>query len=174
MSTLSLPPPDSLTLPRHLGVALAGAAAFGVAAGLGHGPAAMLRGAWMAPSLFAGSALLATPPLYLVGAWAGSRATAEDVCVDVASVLSDAGVVLLGLAAPTAFFSVTLRTPTAWVLLAAAVATVGATAVRALARRTLSEERARSGAAAFVWTALALALGLRMAFALAHHLPPAR
>lgn len=163
-TTLSLP---EAAVPRSLAFGLAGAAAFGAAAGLGHGAAAMLRGAWMAPALFVGGALLATPPLYLASAYGGSRATAEEIVSEVSSVLGDTGVVLLGMAAPAAFFSATLHTASAWALLAVTVVSVGATAVRAVSKRTL----AHGLAAASLWTLFAFALGVRLALALSHQLP---
>lgn len=173
MSTATVPSLES-SAARALAAGLAGSAAFGLAAGLGHGPLAMLRGAWIAPLLFAGGAALSTPPLYLASTCAGSRASAESVVSDVASVLGDAGVVLLGLAAPAAFFSATLRTSNGWALLMAAVVAVGATAVRAVARRAFSDDAPRAGAASLLWTGFAFALGLRLIVALSHHLPVSR
>ena len=164
IATLSLP---EAAVPRSLALGLAGAVAFGAAVGLGHGAGALLRGAWMSPALFLGGALLATPPLYLASSYSGSRASAEEVVAAVADVLGRTGVVLLGLAAPAAFFSATLRTPTAWALLVALVVAVGATAVRAVSRRTLTH----AAAAAWLWSAFALALGVRLLLALAPHTP---
>lgn len=161
---------DDLAAPastaRQLGFALLGATTFGVAAGLGHGPLAMLRGAWTSPALFLGGAALATPPLYLISTWAGERNTAEETIARVTAVMGSAGVVLLGLSAPTAFFSVTLRTHTSWALLMGATVIVGATAVRAVARRTLTE----LSAASLLWTAFACAIGIRLLSALTHQL----
>ncbi len=162
--TITAPTFSEAAAPRSLALGLAGAAAFGAAAGLGHGAAAMLRGAWMSPALFVGGALLATPPLYLAGTWSSARAPAEELVSHVASVVGAAGVVLLGLAAPAAYFSATLRTPSAWALLVVTAVVVGATAVRALARRTLSH-----GTAAALWTLFAFALGVRLVLALSHH-----
>lgn len=168
MTVILTPPPPSVSIPRELALGVAGAAAFGIAAALGHGAVAMLRGAWMAPVLFAGSCLLATPPLYLASTWSNADTSAERLLADVASVLGRAGLVLLGLAAPAAFFSATLRTRSAWALLVVVVLAVGITAVRAVARRTLD---GRGPTVVIGWTALAVALGARMLFALAHHLP---
>ena len=166
-STAELHPPIEVPVPRSLALGLAGAVAFGAAAGIGHGAAAMLRGAWMSPALFVGGALLATPPLYLASSWSGSRASAEELVASVADTLGRTGVILLGLAAPAAYFSATLRTPTAWALLLGAAVTVGAAAVRAVSARTLSD----GPAAAWAWSAFAVALGVRLLAALAHHLP---
>ena len=166
MSSTALSLPEA-TVPRSLALGLAGSAAFGAAAGLGHGAAAMLRGAWMGPALFVGSALLATPPLYLASAYAGARATAEEIVAEVSSVLGDTGVVLLGLSAPAAFFSATLHTGSAWGLLFVTVVSVGFTAVRAVSKRALAQHLA----AASLWTLFALALGVRLALALSHQLP---
>jgi hypothetical protein len=163
MSVLSIPSPE-VSVPRSLGLGLAGAATFGLAAALGHGASAMFHGLWMAPALFVGSALLATPPLYLIGVWSGQRVPAERVAQNVASALGAAGLVLLGLAAPAAFFSATLHTTSAWVLLLGAVIAVGVTAVRVVARKTF----ALPSVAATGWTLLALALGARTLFALSH------
>jgi len=163
-STLSLP---EAAVPRSLALGLAGSAAFGAAAGLGHGAAAMLRGAWMDPALFVGGALLATPPLYLASAYAGSRSTAEEIVAEVSSVLGDTGVVLLGLSAPAAFFSATLHTGSAWGLLSVTVVAIGFAAVRAVSKRALAHRLT----AATLWTLFALALGVRLALALSHQLP---
>lgn len=163
MTALSTPSP-AVSVPRSLGLGLAGSAAFGLAAALGHGAHAMLQGLWMAPALFVGSALLATPPLYLFGVWSGQRVPAERVARHVGEALGGAGVVLLGLSAPAAYFSATLRTGSAWVLLVGAVVLVGVVAVRAVARKTFpSPTFASTG-----WTLLALALGARTLLALAH------
>ncbi len=167
MTALTPSRPDTALLER-LGMGLLGAAAFGAAAGLGHGAAATLRGLWMSPALFVGGALLATPPLYLASTHAGLRSSAEELVAEVASTLGDTGVALLGLAAPAAYFSVTLRTHSAWALLVAMVAVVGVSAVRALSRRTLSW-----GLAAILWTLFAVAVGVRLVVALAHQLPVA-
>lgn len=161
--------PLSLTegsVARSVGVGLLGAAAFGAAVGLGHGAAALLRGLWMAPCLFVGGALLATPPLYLASIYAGLRSSAEDLLTDVSATLGDTGVALLGLAAPAAFFSVTLRTHSALPLLVVITAVVGVSAVRALARRTLAPSV--SGA---LWTLFAVAIGVRLVIALTQQLP---
>ncbi|MDB4932887.1 MAG: hypothetical protein JWM10_5371 [Myxococcaceae bacterium] len=168
MTADTLPSPH-FAAPRGLALGLAGAVAFGAAAGLGHGAAALARGAWMSPALFVGGALLAAPPLYLAASYSGSRASAEEVIAEVADVLGRAGVVLLGLAAPAAFFSATLRTPTAWALLVGLAVVVGAVAVRAVARRTLSH----ATTAAWLWTFFSLALGVRLLLALARHTPVA-
>lgn len=165
-TTASLPPPEA-AVPRRLLLGLAGAAAFGAAAGLGHGVAATLRGAWMAPALFVGGALLATPPLYLASMHSGQRVSAERLVAEVSEVVGSVGVVLLGLSAPAAFFSSTLRTPSAAVLLAGCAALVGTGAVRAVSRRAFE----RLSVASSLWTAFALALGLRLSLALYHQLP---
>lgn len=166
MTTSIATPPVEAALPRSLGLALVGTAAFGAAAGLGHGASATLRGLWMAPALFVGGALLAAPPLYLASTRAGLRSTAEALVADIAETLGDTGLALLGLAAPAAFFSVTLHTQSAWVLLAVIVGAVGLTAVRSLARRTLMR-----GVVGALWTVFALALGVRLVLALSHQLP---
>jgi hypothetical protein len=163
MSVLSVPSHE-VSVPRSLGLGLAGAATFGLAAALGHGARAMFHGLWMAPALFVGSALLATPPLYLVGVWSGQRVPAETVARNVAAALAGAGLVLLGLAAPAAFFSATLHTNSAWFLLLGSVVLVGVTAVRAVARKTFTG----TSLASTGWTLLALALGARTLLALSH------
>ncbi|MFO0603605.1 MAG: hypothetical protein U0324_10550 [Polyangiales bacterium] len=163
MTALSTPF-AAASIPRSLALGLAGSAAFGLAAAVGHGARAMLHGLWMAPALFVGSALLATPPLYLVGVWSGQRLPAERVARHVADSLGGVGTVLLGLAAPAAYFSATLRTGSAWFLLAGAVVLVGVAAVRAVARNAFP----RPSPAAVGWTLLALALGARTLLALAH------
>jgi len=166
-ASIDPPPAADLPLPRSLALGLLGAVAFGASAGLGHGASAILRGAWMSPALFVGGALASLPPLYLASSWSGSRAPADELVSGVADVLGRTGLILLGLSAPAAFFSATLRTPSAWALLFAAAVTVGAAAVRAVSVRTLSD----ATAAAWIWSAFAVALGVRLLVALAHHLP---
>jgi hypothetical protein len=157
------PEPNTL---RALALGVAGASTFGLAVAVGHGPLAMLHGAWMAPVLFAGGALLATPPLYLAVTHVGAQTPAERVFRDVARVLGETGTVLLGLAAPAAYFSATLRTATAYGLLAATLAVVGFVAVRVVARRFF----AHTTGASLAWTVLAVALGLRLMTTLGHQL----
>jgi hypothetical protein len=156
---------NSATLPfspsnvsRNLALGAVGSAAFGSAAGLGHGAFYTLRGAWMAPCLFVGGALLAVPPLYLASTWAASERSAEEVLGDVSAVLHKAGVMLLGLAAPAAFFSATLRTHTAWALLCVSCVSVGAASVVALSRRTFKTPSMQS----VLWILFAYAIGIRL------------
>lgn len=162
--TLTLAAPDR---GRALGMALLGSAAFGVAAGLGHGALATLHGAWASPALFVGGAALATPPLYLFCARSGARLSAEELVDHVTAVLGTTGTALLGLAAPVAFFSATLRSPSAFPLLLCASLAIGAVAVHALARRTLSHSVLNLA----LWAAFALALGGRLVAAIVPHLP---
>jgi hypothetical protein len=167
MPLLESAPLDDGTTARQLALALLGAATYGAAAGLGHGPAAILRGAWMAPLYFVGGALLATPPLYLASLQTGERRSAEMLVREVGAVLGAVGMVLLGLSAPAAYFSATLRTSGATTLLVLSGLAVGAIAVASLARRVFSEV----SAAASLWTVFALALGLRLTVTLSAQLP---
>lgn len=159
---MSHDPSAEAAAPRRLLLALAGSAAFGAAAGFGHGVAATLRGAWMSPALFLGGALLVTPPLYLASMYATERTSAERLLGAVSSVLGAVGVALLGLAAPAAFFSATLRTPSAVVLLAGVALAVGFVGVRAVSQRVFVE----LSAAAALWNVFALAIGLRLSVSL--------
>lgn len=160
-------PSAEAAVPRRLLLALAGSAAFGAAAGLGHGFAATLRGAWMSPALFVGGALLAAPPLYLASMYARERATAERLVTEVASVLGAVGAVLLGLSAPAAFFSATLRTPSAALLLVGCALAVGTAAVHAVSRRAFAGITVASS----LWSLSALCLGARLSITLYHQLP---
>lgn len=164
---MNAPSPAEAAVPRRLLLALAGSAAFGAAAGLGHGVAATVRGAWMSPALFIGGALLAAPPLYLASMYATERATAERLVSEVSSVLGAVGVVLLGLSAPAAYFSATLRTPSAALLLVGCALTVGTAAVYALSRRAFAGLTAASA----LWAVSALCLGARLAVTLYRQLP---
>lgn len=165
-ASASLPPPDG-AVARELLLGVLGSALFGAAAGLGHGVAATLRGAWMSPALFVGGALLVTPPLYLASMYSEERSSAEKLIAEVSAVLGSVGVALLGLSAPAAFFSATLRTPSAAILLAGCALVVGVLAVRAVSNRAF----ARLTVASSLWNVFALALGLRLTVALSHHLP---
>lgn len=150
-------------LGRDLALGLLGSAAFGGAAALGHGPWTVVRGAWMAPALFVGGALLAAPPLYMFGALAGSRQRALVVAARCARSLAAVATVLLGLTAPAAFLSVTMSTQTAPMLLLLSCATLGLAGVFAITRETLTIERKdKVRTAAFLWTLFAIALGLRL------------
>lgn len=148
---------------RDLALGLLGSAAFGGAAALGHGPWAVARGAWMAPALFVGGALLAAPPLYMFGALAGSHQSALAVLSRSTRALADVATALLGLAAPAAFLSVTLTTGTAPLLLTLCCIVAGAAGVIVVTRETLRvERREKVRAAAHLWALFALALGLRL------------
>ena len=154
-------------LPKLLASALC-ASAFGAAACLGHGLPQVLRGAWMAPALFVGGALLAAPPLYLMTSIAGGKLTAGDVLRNSVDALSRVSMVLLGLAAPAAFFSVTLGTWVAPALLLAVVGLMGAAGVLTVltqALRTETEDRVRL--AGLAWTGFAMLVGARLMGAIA-------
>jgi hypothetical protein len=157
-------------LARSVGTSAAAASVFGAAAGLGSGWGAMLRGAWSAPALFVGGAALAIPPLYVAHSLGGANSTPRQI-VDAASVaLRRVTTVLLGLAAPAAYFAVTLRDRLSIVLLAAVVLGMGVTGVALLGRSTAPvgappfASLARAG-----WYLFALALGARLMVSLAHH-----
>ncbi len=76
---------------------------------------------------------------------------------------------LLGLAAPAAFFSVTLRTSKASLLLVAIVAVLGGVGVlTTLTRALASESSDRVRIAATVWMALAVLIGARLMGTLGH------
>jgi hypothetical protein len=117
----------------------------------------------MAPALFVGGALLATPPLYLFRALAGGRQSAAATAARCARTLAAVGTALLGLAAPAAYLSVTLTTRTGPLLLVVSCAAVGCAAISAITRETLQGER-RDGprAATILWTVFAVLLGLRL------------
>jgi hypothetical protein len=148
---------------RDVALGALGCATFGAAAALGHGVRAMGLGALSAPALFVGGALLAAPPLYLLLALGGGRATAAEVTAALGASLRQVTTVLWGLAAPAAYFSVTLRTNKSLALLVAVAAVVGGAAVLATARR-LSRAEPKQGArlAALAWCAVAVLLGLRL------------
>ncbi|MEI8258165.1 MAG: hypothetical protein WCJ30_21010, partial [Deltaproteobacteria bacterium] len=95
------------------------------------------------------------------------RTTPGDVLTDSSRVLAAVGTALLGLAAPAAFFSATLRTATGAVLLVIAVVSLGLVGISALASARLRVEdgyAARSGTVA--WFVFAVALGARLMIAL--------
>lgn len=148
---------------RDLALAVASAAVFGAAAGTGHGALAVFHGAWSAPALFAGGATLATPPLYLATALGGGRLSAHELAASAARSLAAASTVLLGLAAPAAFFSATLRTSSAAPLVVSVAAVVGAGGVLALAHHaTVRATRAPAVAATLAWAGFAVLLGVRL------------
>ncbi len=158
-------------LGRQLAVGALGAAAFGVAAATGHGALAMTRAVWMGPALFVGGAALATPPLYLFGALAGSRLPAVGAADRCGRALAAVGTALLGLAPAAAFVSTTMRTFTAPLLLVVTCAVAGGAGVAAVTTETMRSDR-RPGVhlAALLWTGFALALGVRLIVALSHRL----
>lgn len=161
------PAPTPALLP--LGVALCGSAAFGAAAALGHGLPALARGAVCAPVLFLGGAALAVPPLYLATALSGGRSSAAEILARVTTALHQVGLALLGLAAPAAYFSITLRTGHAAQLLLLAASVLGAAGVLGVTRATLDHERAPAAQhAATIWMGFALLLGARLLFTLRH------
>ncbi len=156
----TMPPAE---LCRRLGVSILASAAFGAAVAVGRGAGAMLHGAWAAPALVVGGAALALPPLYLATALGGGQSAPGEVAASAAGALSRVTTVLLGLAAPTLFFSVTLQSLLGTALLVTVLVTVGTLGVVLVARDALSRETgggARLGIAA--WSVFALALGARL------------
>lgn len=162
------------TLGRGLSVGLLGSAAFGVSAAVGHGPAAMAQGAWMGPALFVGGAALATPPLYMFSALAGGRVSVKEALSRTSGALGAVATALVGLAAPAAYLSTTLRTDLAPTLLVLCCVIAGGSGVVAITRASLrTEARPEARFAALLWAAFALALGARLMIAIARnsHLP---
>ncbi len=157
----------SLALSRDLAMGVLGSAAFGVAAAAGYGARPMLAGAWIGPALFAGGAMLATPPLYIVTALSGGRTSPAAIAASTTRALAGAATVLLGLAAPVAFFSVTLKTQLALPLLIAATVVVGAIAVIVAGRSSVAQQPSGSIAATVIWCAFAMTLGARLIGSLA-------
>jgi hypothetical protein len=148
---------------RELALGLLGSAAFGGAAAVGHGPWMAARGAWMAPALFVGGALLATPPLYMFKALAGSRQSALSTAQRCTRALAAVGTALLGLAAPAAYLSATLTTRSGPLLLLACCAVVGCAGIAAITGETLlSERKEGSRAATALWAVFAMLLGVRL------------
>lgn len=165
-SAAPTPPVALLPLPSARDsflMALLGPAAFGAAAALGHGAKAMARGAGLAPALFLGGAALAAPTLYLATSLGGGRVSADHVGRATLSSLGTVGTLLLGLAVPAAYFSVTLHTALAPALLVAILALAGTTGVLTTLVRTLDEER--SDSVRFFctgWVVIALLMGGRL------------
>jgi hypothetical protein len=154
---------------RHGALALAGAAAFGVAAAAGSGVHAMAQGAWAGPALFAGGAALSLPPLYMLGALGGGGEPASEVAEKVIASAGRVGIALLGLAAPAAFFSTTMGGDLARALLLLACATIGVCGIIAVARRGGGTTTAGGLLATIAWPLFAIALGGRLMFAIAKH-----
>lgn len=149
--------------PLSLAPGLLGAVVFGAALGLGHGPRAMLAGAWAVPLLLGGGAALSLPPLYLCAAFSGGRASAASVARATLRALHAVSTALLGLAVPAAFFSVTLRTALAPALLWTTLAAAGGVGVLAVLSETfLAEAAPRTQRAGLLWAAFALLLGARL------------
>jgi hypothetical protein len=160
--------PRATTIGRDLAQGALGAAAFGAAAGTGYGPSAMFHGAWSAAALFAGGAVLAAPPLYLASSLGGGRVTVTALAAAATRSLAATSAVLLGLAAPAAFFSATMRTPSALPLALTVAALVGAGGVLSLAHRVTRDGDGRGVVPTLLWTAFALLLGVRLIGALGH------
>lgn len=157
--TVSTPPPP---LTRALGTALAGSALFGLATGLGHTPRAMLAFGLAAPALFLGSAALALPPLCLAVSASPRPPSIASVVRATGETLGLLGVALAGLAAPAAFFSVTMHTRHAPALLVVAVIVAGGVALRSLSKRVFVDTPSTlSWSLATGWNVLAVVLGLR-------------
>jgi len=162
------PAPSAALLPLPSGrdaflVAILGPAAFGAASALGHGAKAMARGAGLAPALFLGGAVLAAPTLYLATSLGGGRVSADHVGRATLSSLGTVGTLLLGLAVPAAYFSVTLHTTLAPALLVVILALAGTTGVLTTLVRTLDRER--SDTVRFFctgWVVVALLMGGRL------------
>jgi hypothetical protein len=153
---------------RQLALALTGSAVFGAAAALGYGMSAAGRGAWMAPALFVGGAVLAAPPLFLFGALAGGRLSARELAASVLRSAASVGTALLGLAAPAAFFSVTMKTRLAPELLVAVAALVGLAGVIAVARSSAEGAKDTVRLATVGWCVFAVLLGARLMTSLGH------
>lgn len=144
-------------------LALFGPAAFGAAAALGHGAKAMGRGAGLAPALFLGGAALAAPTLYLATSIGGARVSADHVGRSTLSSLGTVGTLLLGLAVPAAYFSVTLRTGIAPALLVSVLALAGTTGVLTTLVRTLADEKSDTVRLVCTgWVVVALLMGARL------------
>lgn len=155
-------------LGRSAAAGILGSAVFGAAVFAGHGAGLMLQGAWMAPALFVGGAALALPPLYLSSALSGGKATPSEVAASAQRALGVVSTVLLGLAAPAVFFSVTLRSTLAIVLLAGVMVVVGSAGILTVAMdRWTRETTARALLASTVWCFFAFAVGGRLMVSLA-------
>ena len=155
-------------LGRSVATGVLGGAVFGAAAFAGHGASAMLQGAWMVPALFVGGAALALPPLYLSSALSGGEATPAEIAASGSRALDAVSTVLLGLAAPAVFFSVTLRSTLSLVLLGAVLLVVGSAGVLTVALDRWTRERAaRALMASTLWCFFAFAVGGRLIVSLA-------
>jgi hypothetical protein len=160
---------DASNSGRNLALGLLGGSVFGAASGVGHGLSAAVRGAWTAPALFVGGALLAAPPLYLMVALSGGQGSPRAVFDSSVKKLAAVGIALMGLSAPAAFFSATLRTASAQLLLTAVLVCVGAVSVFAVAGERMAAEKAlKPRIAGIAWSVFALALGARLMSSLAH------
>jgi hypothetical protein len=140
-----------------------GAAAFGAAAAAGQGLRAVAHGAWMAPALVVGGAVLAAPPLYLFASLAGGRIPAGRLVTSTSRALGSVAAALVGLAAPAAYFSSTLHASFARPMLVLTLVIVGAGGVFAVAHHANpggGTERLKIATA--VWCVFALALGVRL------------
>jgi ABC-type transport system involved in multi-copper enzyme maturation permease subunit len=122
----------------------------------------------MAPALFVGGAALALPPLYMFGTLLGGQSSLSQIVGRLSGTLASVSLALLGLAAPAAYLSVTLRTTLGPLLLVLASIVVGTAGVAAVLRESLDAEPApRPRAALLGWGAFALALGGRLLWSIA-------
>jgi hypothetical protein len=122
----------------------------------------------MAPALFVGGAALAMPPLYMFGTLLGGRSSLTEIVTRVSATLGSVAMALLGLAAPAAYLSVTLRTSLGPVLLILTAVIAGTAGILAVLREALLAESEPAPRLALVgWTFFALALGGRLLWSIA-------
>lgn len=166
---LSLAPPVPLVRERPEPIAsaalraLVSSSAFGAACGVGLGPRAILHGAWAAPALFVGGALLGLGPLYLASAVSGTSISPVAVARAALSRTARGTLVLLGLVPAALLFSTTLHGELALDLLLGVVGAIFAFGSYAIAESLIERDTSLVQRAAFAaWVLFAWLLGARM------------
>ncbi|MBI3072344.1 MAG: hypothetical protein HYY84_09520 [Deltaproteobacteria bacterium] len=143
-------------------IALAGPAAAGVCIGIAQGGSAMLECAAIVPLISFGLTAFMVPALFIGAAYVGPVPAAAAFARATLYALRNAGVVLLGLAAPLAFLvATTLHPNTSLAFGAAALAAAGIIGLRSLVSALWSRESMSSASVLlFVfWSCAYLAIG---------------
>lgn len=147
--------------------AAAGPAAIGAVLGMPRGGLAMASGAAILPGILLGVTLLMVPALYIATSLLGAAPPARETPRHLTRALGAMGIVLLGLAPPSAFLAATMGSAGTALALGALV-TIGGTLIglRRLFAGMFAEQRAGVLAvfACVAWSLVALVIGGRLFF----------
>lgn len=147
---------------RDVAIACAGPVATGLCIGIAQGGSAMVECAAIVPAITLGVSGIMVPALYIGGAYLGPVPSANAFLAANLKALRDAGLVLLGLAAPLAFLvATTLHPYTSLAFGAAALALACLVGMRSLLAALRRADGMSSAAALLfgVWCICFLAIG---------------